>query len=54
MSIKKEIERAVKRIAALDKNTAPKTPAEQEQIISNVEESFNRSAYNFSNATSIT
>lgn len=54
MSIKKEIERAVKRIAALDKNTAPKTPAEQEQIISNVEESFNRSAYNFCNATSIT
>jgi len=54
MSIKKEIDRAVKRIAALDKNTTPKTPAEQEQIISNVEESFNQSTFNFSNATSIT
>lgn len=54
MSIKKEIDRAVKRIAALDKNTAPKTPAEEEQIISNVEESFSKSAFNFSNATSMT
>lgn len=53
MSIKKEIDRAVKRISALNKNTMPKTPAEQEQIILDVEDVFNKSTFNFSNTTSI-
>lgn len=54
MSIKKEIDRAVRRIAALDKNTAPKTPSEQDQIIANVEDAFSKMSFNFSNTTSIT
>lgn len=54
MSIKKEIDRTVKRIAALNKNTMPKTSAEQEQIILDVEDAFNKSTFNFSNTTSIT
>lgn len=53
MSIEKEIERAVKKIAALDKNTAPKTPAEQDRIISTVEESLRNGTFDFSNATSM-
>lgn len=32
MSIKKEIDRAVKLTAALNGNTTPKTPAEQDQL----------------------
>ena len=54
MSIKKEIDRAVKRIAALDKSTAPKTPMELERIITDVEESYRNAKYDFSNATSMT
>ena len=54
MSIKKEIDRAVKRIAALDKSTAPKTPIELERIITDVEESYRSAKYDFSNATSMT
>lgn len=54
MSIKKEIDRAVKRIAALDKSTAPKTPVELERIITDVEESYRSAKYDFSNATSMT
>lgn len=48
MSIKKEIDRAVKRIAALDKSTAPKTPMELERIITDVEESYRNAKYDFS------
>lgn len=54
MSIKKEIDRAVKRIAALDKSTAPKTPMELERIITDVEESYRNAKYDFGNATSMT
>ena len=53
MSIKKEIDRAVKRITSLNKNTMPKTLSEQEQIILAVEDAFNKSTYNFNNTTSI-
>lgn len=54
MSIKKEIDRAVKRIAALDRDTAPKTPSELEQIIADVETSFSKATFDFSKTTSIT
>lgn len=52
MSIKKEIDRAVKLTAALNGNTTPKTPAEQDQIVLTVEEAVRNSAFNFNNATS--
>ena len=44
MSIKKEIDRAVKLAAALNGNTTPKTPAEQDQIVLTVEEAVRNSA----------
>ena len=54
MSIKKEIDCAVRRIAALDKNTAPKTSSEQDQIIANAEDVFSKMSFNFGNTASIT
>lgn len=53
MSIKKEIDRAVKRTAALNGKTMPKTPAEQDQIVFEVDEAFRNSAFDFNNATSV-
>ena len=53
MSIKKEIVRAVKRTAALNGKTMPKTPAEQDQIVFEVDEAFRNSAFDFNNATSV-
>ena len=50
MSIKKEIDRAVKRTAALNGKTMPKTPAEQDQIVFEVDEAFRNSAFDFNNA----
>lgn len=41
MSIEKEIERAVKRTIALDKDTPYKSAAEQEKIISDIKSAFN-------------
>lgn len=52
MSIKKEIDRAVKRTAALNGKTMPKTPAEQDQIVFEVDEAFRNSAFDFNNASS--
>lgn len=53
MSIEKEIERAVKRIIALDKNSPPKSVVEQENIISDIKKAFNNSTFNFENSKSI-
>lgn len=53
MSIKREINRAVKRIAALNRNTMPKTSAEQDLIVLDVEETLGNSTFAFNNATSV-
>ena len=53
MSIKREIVQAVKRYAELNRSTLPKTPAEQEQIVFEVEEAFRNSTFDFNNATSV-
>ena len=53
MSIEKEIERAVKRTIALDKDTPPKFAAEQEQIISDIKDALNNSTFNFENSKSL-
>lgn len=53
MSIEKEIERAVKRTIALDKDTPPKSAAEQEQIISDIKDALNNSTFNFENSKSL-
>lgn len=53
MSIKREIVQAVKRYAELNRSTLPKTPAEQEQIVFEVEETFRNSTFDFNNATSV-
>ena len=53
MSIEKEIERAVKRTIALDKDTSPKSAAEQEQIISDIKDALNNSTFNFENSKSL-
>lgn len=53
MSIEKEIERAVKRTVALDKNTPSKSAAEQEKIISDVKAALNNSIFNFENSKSL-
>ena len=53
MSIEKEIDRAVKRIAALNKNNVPKTPEEQEQIILEVKAAFDKTTYHFNEMSSI-
>lgn len=53
MSIEKEIERAVKRTIALDKDTPPKSAAEQEQIISDIKHALNNSTFNFENSKSL-
>lgn len=53
MNIEKEIERAVKRIIALDKDSPPKSAVEQENIISDIKNAFNNSTFNFENSKSI-
>ena len=52
MGLEKEIERAVKRTAALD-SKGGKTPSEQEQIISIVKTSQENGTFDFRNTTSI-
>ena len=52
MAIEKEIERAVKRVAALDTRNK-KTSSEQEEIISMVKTSIEEGTVDFSNATSL-
>ena len=49
MSIEKEIERAVKRTIALDKDTPYKSAAEQEKIISDIKSAFNDATFHFEN-----
>lgn len=53
MTIKREIDRAVRRVAALNRNTMAKTLDEQEKIIIKVEELFDKSAFDFSKLDSI-
>lgn len=53
MSIEKEIERAVKRTIAFDKDTPPKSVAEQEKVISDIKEALNNSTFNFENFKSL-
>ena len=53
MSIEKEIERAVKRTIALDKDTPPKSAVEQEQIISDIKDALNNATFNFENSKSL-
>lgn len=53
MSIKREIVQAVKRSAELNRSTLPKTPAEQEQIVFEVEAAYRNSTFDFNNATSV-
>ena len=53
MCIEKEIARAVKRTIALDKDTPPKSAAEQEKIISDIKKALNNSTFNFENSKSL-
>lgn len=53
MSIEKEIERAVKRTIALDKDTPYKSAAEQEKIISDIKSAFNDATFHFENSKSL-
>lgn len=53
MSIEKEIERAVKRTIALDKDTPYKSAAEQEKIISDIKIAFNDATFHFENSKSL-
>lgn len=53
MSIEKEIERAVKRTIALDKDTPYKSAAEQEKIISDIKSAFNDATFHFENLKSL-
>lgn len=53
MSIEKEIERAVKRTIALDKDTPYKSAAEQEKIISDIKSAFNDVTFHFENSKSL-
>ena len=53
MSIEKEIERAVKRSLAFDKDTPFKSVDEQEMIISEVKEALNNSTFNFEKTKSL-
>ena len=53
MSIEKEIERAVKRTIALDKDTPYKSAAEQEKIISDIKSALNDATFHFENSKSL-
>lgn len=54
MSVEKEIERAIKKVAALDRSFPPKSDAEQEQIIFSVKKAFADSTFHFANCKSLT
>lgn len=53
MSIEKEIERAVKRTIALDKDTPYKSAAEQEKIILDIKSALNNATFHFENSKSL-
>lgn len=53
MNIKKEINHAVKKIAAVNSIKFPKTIKEQEQIILDVEEAFEKSLFDFNKAATL-
>ena len=53
MGIEIEIERAVKRTVALDKDSPTKSDSEQERIISDVKSALDNSTFNFENTMSL-
>lgn len=53
MGIEKEIERAVKRTIAFDKDTPYKSAAEQEKIISDIKSAFTGATFHFQNSKSL-